>query len=111
MIGFEPGPGTSPSKGRMPNKPRLGLSGIRERLILLDADGGCSCVLEHVGERLLHDPIDRALDGWWQAGGIAVRSGATSTAPPSTSAQPPSTTSACGRRWRRCCANGVKLRR
>ena len=35
-VGFEPGSGTSPSEARTPTEPRLGLSGIRERLTLLN---------------------------------------------------------------------------
>lgn len=35
-VGFEPGSSSAPSLGRTPSEPRLGLSGIRERLTLLN---------------------------------------------------------------------------
>ena len=34
-VGFEPDSGSAPSEARTPTEPRLGLSGIRERLTLL----------------------------------------------------------------------------
>jgi hypothetical protein len=77
------------------------LTNVLKHAVEADADGGRPRVLQHIGERLLHDPVDRALDGRRQARGLAARSGATSTAPPSTCARPPSTTWACARRWRR----------
>ena len=97
-------------RSRMPDRPSRGLGrravrhrpGNRLRMeadaVVLDdhphlvhatlnrnADSSCTRVLEHVGERLLHDPVDRALGGCGKTNGLAkelqVRTDAMAQAP------------------------------